>query len=336
MTQDDLDTLKGCATFTGTITIDGSASEELALVGIQELKGNLILAGNPALRTFQAPQLTKVKGELRITNQTVLGKLQLPSLIETKSLTLSVLPALEHMDFPAGLVSVDDAHLQDTRVPTVTGFKPEKMHSFALLSNNYLKTFDFSSVKELTGSMNVASNGNSLDFQANQLTSIEAGDFRNLAQLSMPKLTRVAGDITFHDNEFTSLQLDQIDMVKGTLTIANNNKLTQTSFQHLIRVGGAFSIGNNTQLSSVEGFPSLNEVDGTIDIAGNIDTYALPVLQDVRGGMRLQTTSGKLQCQELERKMKGENVVKGNTWSCGSGMQESQMQPTLGQDPNAG
>ncbi|CAO3588977.1 unnamed protein product [Absidia cylindrospora] len=335
MTQVDLDSVKGCQVFSGTITIDGSGAEELALAGVEEISGNLVLSGNAGLRTFQAPHLARVKGELRVVNQTVLGKLQLPMLVETKSLMLSVLPALEHIDFPAHLSSVQDAHIEDTHAPSVEGFVPQHMHSFALISNNYMKQFDFSSVQDLSGTLHVASNGHALDFQAKQLVSVEAGDFRNVAQLTLPQLTRVTGDITFHENDFTQLQLDLVEQIKGTLTIANNDKLTSTSFQHLVKVGGAFSVGNNTQLTSIDGFPALNEVDGTVDIAGNFESYALPVLQDVRGGMRLQTTSEKLQCGELEKKLKADNVVKGTTWSCGSSMQESQLQPTLGQDGSA-
>lgn len=165
MTQGDLDSIKDCSTYSGTITIDNSSAEELVLKGVEEISGSLILSGNLLLRMFQAPQLAKVKGELRIVNQTVLGKLLMPSLVESKILNLSVLPALEHIDFPAGLTSVDDAHIEDTRAPTVTGFKPNHMHSFALISNNYMKQFDFSSVKDLAGTLHIASNGNSLDFK---------------------------------------------------------------------------------------------------------------------------------------------------------------------------
>ncbi|KAI8328748.1 hypothetical protein BC941DRAFT_488353, partial [Chlamydoabsidia padenii] len=332
MTQGDLDSIQGCSLFTGTITIDNSSAEELVMRGVEEISGNLILSGNLLLRQFQAPQLSKVKGELRIVNQTVLGKLQLPMLTQSNVLNLSVLPALEHLDFPAGLSVVEDAHIEDTRAPTVNGFNPEHMHSFALISNNYMKQFDFSSVKNLSGTLHVASNGNSLEFQANQLVSVETMDFRNVAQLSLPQLTHVSGDATFHGNNFDQLHIDQIELVKGTLTITNNERLVTASLQHLAKVGGAFSIGNNPQLVTIDGFPALNEVDGTIDIAGNFETYALPGLQDVRGGMRLQTTSSKIQCDELERKMKAENVVKGTTWSCSSSMDESQLEPTLGQE----
>lgn len=118
------------------------------------------------------------------------------------------------------------------------------------------------------------------------------------------------------------------------MTIANNNKLTELSFKNLTLINGALSIGNNTQLASIEGFPLLSEIHGMADLAGSFDTYGLPALQDVRGGMRLQTTSPKFGCSDIERKLKGENIVKGNTWSCSASMQESNMVPTVGQAPS--
>lgn len=150
----------------------------------------------------------------------------------------------------------------------------------------------------------------------------------------MPVLTVVQSDISFHENEFATLALDKLERIGGTVTIANNNKLTATSFKSLAVVNGALSIGNNTQLATIDGFPVLSEIHGTADLAGSFSEYKLPALQDVRGGMRLQTTSNKVGCSDLERKLKGENIAKGSTWSCSASMQESEMIPTVGQSPS--
>ncbi|CAO3646294.1 unnamed protein product [Cunninghamella blakesleeana] len=332
LTQGDLNQLSGCQTYTGTILIENSGEQELSLNGVEVINGNLMLKTNTVLRSFDAPQLQRVTGELRLNSQTVLQKLTLPKLNEITTLNLQVLPALETIDFPAGLKRVQDAHIEDTRAPNVKGFQPERMNSFTLTSNNYMKEFDFSSVKEVQGAVSVFSNGNTLEFKGDQLTSMTTGDFRNVGKLSLPKLSRVNGDVTFNSNEFQELSLDELQSIKGTLTLSNNNQLQQTSFKQLAKVGGAFAIGNNTLLAKVDGFPTLQEVDGTVDVAGNFNSYSFPVLKDVRGGMRLQTTSNQLQCNEIEKKLKAENVVKGNTWSCSSNMQASDMVPTLGQN----
>ncbi|ORZ06223.1 hypothetical protein BCR42DRAFT_496391 [Absidia repens] len=335
-TQGDLDTLQGCGVYTGTLTIDGSGAEELELKGINDMmEGTLILNNNNALRTFTAPGLTKVH-ELRVINHTLLAQLNVPLLIQADTLMLSVLPALQTLDFPAQLSLADHVHIEDTHIsPQITGFKPQQLKSFVLVSNNYLQQFDASSVKKIDGPLRVASNGIALDFQANQLTSIQTGEFRNVARLAMPQLQTVQGDLTFHDNEWSDLVLDGLERVEGTLALANNDALVSASFAHLNKVGGALAIGNNKQLMAIDGFPQLTEIDGTVDLAGHFDTYTMPVLSDVRGGMRLQTTSNKLQCADLERHMKKSDdlsIVKGQEFSCGSNMDETQLEPTLGQE----
>ncbi|ORX44450.1 hypothetical protein DM01DRAFT_1398816 [Hesseltinella vesiculosa] len=328
--QADLDALKVCRVYNGTLTVSGSDGANLILDGIEEIGGNLIVMSNPGLVTFSAPQLTKVTGEIKIANQTSLGKLQLPSLVEAKSLTLAVLPVLENLDFPKGLKKVQEMNIQDIRATSITGFKAEAMDSFMLISNNYLSQFDFSTVKSVSGTLEVASNGVSLDFQAKKLASVKRAAFHNLKSVSLPALSKVDGDIIFKNNEFTSLALDSLSSVNGTVQLVSNEKLKEVSFKKLARIGGAFSVGNNTELTTLDGFPMLEAVEGSMDLAGNIDTYFLPVLQDVRGGMRVQTTSSRFECDELERKMKVTNIVKGNVWSCTSAMDPKQISPTVG------
>ncbi|KAI8645744.1 hypothetical protein BD408DRAFT_480484 [Parasitella parasitica] len=335
MAQADLDTIKTCKIFKGTIDIDHMTATQLKMEGVEQLIGDLLLNGNADLEKFSAPELQKVDGTIKIENHTILNKVELPKLTEATTFSMAVLPALETISFPAGLSKVKSMRIEDTRAPKVDGFRPETLDSFTLLSNNYMKSFDFNSVKEVTGDMLLLGNNKLMTFEANQLATIKMATFLNLAQVDMPALANVKSDLSFHENELTVLNLDRVEFIGGTMTIANNNKLTETSFKNLTRIDGALSIGNNTQLASIDGFPKLAEIHGTVDLAGGFNVYNLPVLQDVRGGMRLQTTSSQLGCSEIERKLKGENIVKGNTWSCTASMQESNMVPTVGQNPSA-
>ncbi|GAA5798146.1 hypothetical protein HPULCUR_003546 [Helicostylum pulchrum] len=332
--QADLDAIKSCTIFKGVITIDTAPVAHLRMEGIQQLTGDLMMSGNVDMVSFSAPNLQKVDGHVKIINHTILNKLEFPLLTEVNGFHLAVLPALEKIGFPAGLTKVNSIRIEDTRAPSIDGFKPETVESFTLLSNKYMKSFDFTSVKDVTGDMLLLGNNPALVFNAEQLGSIKTGTFLNVAELQMPALTLVKSDVSFHENEFTSLTMDKLERIGGTVTIANNNKLTETSFKSLTVVNGALSIGNNTQLTSIDGFPVLSEIHGMADLAGGFAEYKLPALQDVRGGMRLQTTSNKVGCSDLERKLKGENIVKGDTWSCSASMQESNMIPTVGQSPS--
>ncbi|EIE91886.1 hypothetical protein G6F46_008052 [Rhizopus delemar] len=336
LNQVDLTAIKHCKTFQGTITIQNVGPVPgLRLEGIESITGDLILSGNPGLGSFSAPQLKTVQGAIKITNHTILSKADFPQLTEAASMTLSVLPALESIQFPSGLVKVGSMTIEDTRAPKVDGFKPESIGSFTLNNNNYMKSFDFSSVKQASEIM-ILGNNRALSFDAPNLETLKSATFINLAKLTLSALTTVRSDLSFHENELDSLKIDALQSIGGTFTIANNLKLAETSFSNLRLVSGALAIGNNTALKAIEGFPALAEIHGTCDLAGSFDAYSLPALQDVRGGMRIQTTSSKLACSDLERKLKGDGIVKGTAWSCSASMQEDQMVPTLGQNPLGG
>lgn len=162
-----MDAIKGCKTFKGVIEINQINAATLKLEGVEQLLGDLILTGNADLQSFAAPDLQKVDGQFRIENHTILNKVDLPKLTEAKGMSMAVLPALEVINFPAGLSKVNILRIEDTRVPKVDGFKAETLESFSLLNNNYIKSFDFNSVREVTGDLLILGNNRGLSFEVN-------------------------------------------------------------------------------------------------------------------------------------------------------------------------
>lgn len=163
-TQADLDSIKSCKAFKGTIEISQMPATQLKLEGVEQLVGDLIMTGNSDLQSFSAPELQKVQGQIKIENHTVLSKADFPKLTEATYFSMSVLPALENINFPAGLTTVKSVRFEDTRAPKIEGFKPETIESFTLLSNNYMRSFDFNSVKEVTGDLLVLGNNHAMTF----------------------------------------------------------------------------------------------------------------------------------------------------------------------------
>ncbi|KAG2221232.1 hypothetical protein INT45_013943 [Circinella minor] len=328
--QGDLDAIKGCKQFHGTITMHQPPVHQLTLAGVEEIIGDVLITGSSSLRTLSAPNLKSVQGELRISEHTGLQQLDLPTLQETTGLTLSVLPELEKIDFPAGLSKVQDLTIQDTRATIIGGLKFDTLNKFTLTANTLMNSFDLQ-VKEISGELYVVGNGDHMEFKASQLGSLQTGTLRNLDSVDLSGLTHVISDLSFHQNDFTALHLDSLQDIGGTLTIANNNRLSETSMKELNLIRGALSVGNNTQLTSISGYPKLSAVYGTVDLAGGFDTYELPSLQDVRGGMRIQSSSAKFPCPDIEKKFKESSVVKGSIWGCKSNMDVDSMDPTIGQ-----
>jgi hypothetical protein len=97
----------------------------------------------------------------------------------------------------------------------------------------------------------------------------------------VPELNKVDGDLTLISNTFTSLDLPKLKTVAKTITIGSSNNLSKLGMQELTFVGGALSVGDNPHLTTIDSFPKLNEVDGTVDITGGYDDLQLPSLTDV-------------------------------------------------------
>lgn len=144
--------------------MDMISAAHLKMDGVQQLVGDLVMSGNVDLLSFSAPSLQKVDGNIRIINHTILNKLELPLLTEVNGFHLAVLPALEVINFPAGLTKVNSMRIEDTRAPKVDGFKPESIESFTLLSNKHMRSLDLSSLKGVTGDMLVLGNNPAMPF----------------------------------------------------------------------------------------------------------------------------------------------------------------------------
>lgn len=177
--QADLDSIKNCKIFKGVIDITQMAATQLKMEGVEQLIGDLTMSGNVDLQTFSAPELQMVDGQIKIDNHTVLSKAEFPKLQEAKSVTMAILPALESINFPAGLTKVNAARFQDTRAPKVEGFKPETIESFTLSSNNYMRSFDFNSVKEVTGDILILGNNRGMTFDVKYIYNRKQFSFFN-------------------------------------------------------------------------------------------------------------------------------------------------------------
>jgi hypothetical protein len=153
------------------------------------------------------------------------------------------------------------------------------------------------------------------------LSEIYQGDFRNLANLTLNKVHKVTGDLSFISNGFQSLALPNITDMTGALSITDNQQLFNLSVPTLKHLGGALSLANNTKLTSIQ-VPKLEQVDGTIDLTGSFEKLDLPGLINVQGGFNAQTSSNSFSCDDVN-KLKG-GVTKGHEFTCKSNVSNPQ------------
>ncbi|KAI9488631.1 hypothetical protein BDB00DRAFT_887253 [Zychaea mexicana] len=281
--QADLDPLKPCKKYTGSIVIDKTAANDLKLPGVMQIDGEINIHDNNALTRLSFPHLQAVNS-LKLENNRALNKLDLSALTTVHSLEVAVHPALPEISFPAGLSQMSRVTISDTTVTRIDGLKIDKADEIVIDNNIYLRTLDVGNLTEVTKSMSISANSPDLTLDVSHLHALQQGSFRNLAGISMGSLDKVSGDLSFISNKFTSLELPKVTDVGGTFTLSNNNNLEKLSVPELRHLGGALSVGNNTRLTQVNAFAKLEEVDGTLDLTGSFDEVKLPQLQDVSKG----------------------------------------------------
>ncbi|CAM0140047.1 protoplasts-secreted [Umbelopsis sp. WA50703] len=326
--QADLDNIESCSSYDGTISIDGTNVESLDMDGIQRISGDLIMRNNDNLNSFNAPALQSIRGQLEMSNQTRLSQFTVPNLKNVSSITLAVLPQLDDVSFVNALSGLSTISIADTLVQSIQNPYITNLRQLRLTNNNNLTTIQLDKLSKVEGKLYVTANGPSCSAEFPKLTSIQSATFRNLNNINLPALTVSTQDISFNQNLAHDLKLDALISVGGSLIVVDNNELSNLTMSNLTTIGGAFAVGNNTKLLAIDGFPKLQEVKGTVDFAGAFDKANIPALKNVRGEMRLQTTSTVFKCNDI----KSSQVVNGGSLECKSNLAPNQIDSTFGQN----
>ncbi|KAG2194421.1 hypothetical protein INT47_003132 [Mucor saturninus] len=313
--QNDMDQIRNCKTYSGNILIDNTAASDLRMNGVELLEGDLMVTNNNGLQGFGLPKLQGINGQLKFANNKLLSSIDVKQLYAIRSLEVSVHPALNELKFAAGLSQAEKIIIADTTCTRIDGFKMTTSKDIEISNNIYLKSLSFANMSSV-GNILISANSPALILDLNTVSGLREGSFRNLAGIELTSLQKVSGDISFISNTFQSLDLPAAVDIIGTLTLTDNINLNNLSMSKLGHLGGALSVVGNNQLSSVNAFPSLQQVDGTLDLSGNFDEVQFPVLADVRGGLNVQTSSNVFACDDMNRLKAG--VIKGNSFVCKS------------------
>ncbi|OBZ89076.1 Meiotic expression up-regulated protein 10 [Choanephora cucurbitarum] len=312
-TQHDLDQIRGCKTYGGNILIDNTAASDLRLNGVELVEGDILVKNNDGLQSVSMPTLQGVNGQLVFANNKLLSNIDIKQVYALHGIEVSVHPALNELVFSTGLSQADTINIADTTITRLEGLKLSSAKDIHITNNIYMKSLSFTNMTKL-GSILVSANSPTLRVELDDLETLHDGTFRNIASLSLKKLKRIAGDISFISNSFDTLDLPSTTDIGGTLTLTDNLALNNLSMARLGHLGGALSVTNNNKLSSVNAFSSLQQVDGTLDITGGFDEVDFPVLSDVRGGLNIQTSSSSFSCDNVNKLKNG--IIKGNSFIC--------------------
>jgi len=312
--QADASGIASCSTYKGDVTIDTSASGQIALDGVQQITGNLICQNAPAITEISADQLGSIGGTFGLSNLTIMSTLAFSSLNTVNIIEWVGLPALQGLNFPQGVSSANNVLISNTQLNTLSGIELQSVSDLDINNNPYLNTVNVNEITNITGSLSFAANSKDLAITFDNLKQANNLTFLNVSSVSMPSLSLVNGSLGFYSDTFETFAAPNLTQTGGALAFVDCPNLSNISMPELLGVGAGFLIANNTALKKIMGFPKLEVVVGALDFAGDFNNASIPNLKDVRGGMNLQTTSSTFDCTPFNND-KTNSITKG-TYNC--------------------
>lgn len=280
-----------CTTFDGTITIDSEAADDLNLDGIEELKGDLILEGNSAIKRLGGSNLQNITGELRISNVQNLVGLDFPKLTAVDKITLNGLPNLRSLGFAASIRNASSLDVQNTKLESLDGINLGTAETIIIANNDGIAQLSMQTTN-ITSSLSISYNNEDLEVLLPNLKSANNATFRACAKIDLSSLEQInKGSLGILESEqLESFAAPNLTRIDGALTIANNDNLKNISFPLLETVNDNLQIANNTNLNEIDQFPELTTVRGALDLSGNLTKVETPKINLVVGVFNLQST----------------------------------------------
>lgn len=161
--EQDLDSIRHCQTFDGTITIQNLTSESVInLSQLQHVQGDLIFNGNSDLSQVVLAGLRQIDGELKFQENQQLKRLDLTQLTAVRSIDISVEPSLDTILFPSGLSQIEAMKVTDTTANKIEGLTFNKIKDIHIANNVYLKHINMNHLQQINGIITISSNSPNL------------------------------------------------------------------------------------------------------------------------------------------------------------------------------
>lgn len=266
--QADATALAGCSTFTGSIAISSSTTENIDLSGIQRITGDLVANNATGLSQVSAGQLSQIGGMFSLQQLTILSTLNFPALVSVGSIDWNALPQLSGLTFAQGVQQLSSMSIQNTMLASLNGINLQVADTIYIVNNPYLNDINMQ-LGNITNAMTLSFNGAKLSAQFPNLIWAYNMTLRGLAAISTPSLASVNGSVGLYSGTFNNFSLPNLTSVGGAFSVVSNDNLNNISAPQLTTVRAGFAIVNNTQIQSVDGFPSLQEVGGAALFGGN-------------------------------------------------------------------
>lgn len=281
---------------------------------LEAIDGSLNIQKSPDLVRLDAPYLSKISKDFRMSELTSLALVSCPRLLSIKLLSWKVLPILSNVLFDNEMSDIKSITISDTSLTGFSGFQSKILDTLDISNNRFLETIT-SNVEMISGKLHVAANSKDVIADFSKLRSANNLSIHDVAEICLSHLELVNNSAVLVNNAFTSLKLPKLSVVGGTLSLLQNKKLNQAEFPSIKEIGGGLMIVNNTFIDKLNFFPKLKTIGGGLDLVGNFKEMSMSQLILVKGSAKLKSYSNAFDCQKWT-KSSITQVIRGGKIEC--------------------
>jgi len=313
-TTEDAAAISTCETYKGDVIISSDAAGQISLSGVQAISGDLRCTNASQLTAISADRLSQIGGMFDLEELQIMSSLQMGSLIGVNQIKWIALPALQSLNFGAGVNKANQVYISNTGLTDLRGIELELVQSMDINNNQYLKTINVNALTNVTSGLSFSANGMNLEIEFPNLQNAANLTFRNVTSISMPSLSEVPGSMGFYSNYFETFSAPNLTETGATIAFVDSSKLSNLSFPMLEAVGGGLLLANNSKLMSLAGsFDAVSTIDGDINFYGSFDVVSFNSLTDVKGASTVYTSSTNGTICDLFESAKSNQVIKGKS-----------------------
>lgn len=260
-----------CDVVTGNIEVDQKVAGSLSIEGPKQIKGDLIINNATQLIGISSSSINSIGGTLRLQGLQLLSSFSMQSLKSVNKLELINLNQLGELTLgTSGVTKATSIKIQDTFISNLSGLNVATADNITIANNARLNTFN-SKIENVTYTLSVVRNAGSMKVNLSNLQNAGELDFRSIQSFDAPILG-TAGRVSFQESpELLSISANNLTIIKNSLTLYDNKKLSNISFTALKKIVGDMTIQKNGALTKINKFPELKQI-GSVLLGGSFDT----------------------------------------------------------------
>ncbi|PVU95291.1 hypothetical protein BB559_002793 [Furculomyces boomerangus] len=321
-TQEDAGRVSQCKKFGGSIFVQNKDVNNLDFENLVEVGGSIVISENKKLGKIKLDDLKEVGDSIFFVNNTVLLGISMQKLNKAKQIVLENNPNLVTL-YAENISSITSFKVIQTAIHSLTKQNIKNLDNLEISSNPLLATIDFPKLNTC-GELILANNNPSAVANFPELSTLKGSTtFRDLLSVNIQNITSIQDTFNIINNFFEDIRIDNISESGKDITVSGNKRLKYFSFSNLENVYGGIQIRNNSVLNSIEdsSFKKLKYVKGAMEISGGLSSIAFPSLNKVDGSINIVSTT-KLDCNKIQDKLSG---IQSGKFSCAS---NSAKEPT--------